>query len=177
MADVGVRSPLTSPAYSFLTDLRSDLRSARNFLKVFSLNVQSIVPELTELRTFLVPSLFHILAFRETFGLSRGIPMSWLPLMVLMCFVVIVLGRLVVVWPTKAIKATLAYKSAAGSYFEYVLISFRFNDVSVLVGFIYNPDRLHFDEVKAFLDLLALVSLNFDHLIVLGDFNFDILIF
>jgi hypothetical protein len=33
-----------------------------------------------------------------------------------------------------------------------------------------------FDEVKVFLDLLALVSFNFDHLIVLGHFNFDILL-
>jgi hypothetical protein len=41
---------------------------------------------------------------------------------------------------------------------------------------IYNPDRLHFDEMKTFLDLLALVSLDFDHLIVLRDFNFDILL-
>jgi hypothetical protein len=40
----------------------------------------------------------------------------------------------------------------------------------------YNPDRLHFDEVKAFIDLLALVLLDYDHLIVLGDFNFNILI-
>jgi hypothetical protein len=77
----------------------------------------------------------------------------------------------------KSIKATLVYKSAdAGSYFEYVLVSFRFNDVSILVGSIYNPDRLHFDEVRAFLDLLTLVSLDFDHLIVLGDSNFDILL-
>jgi hypothetical protein len=30
--------------------------------------------------------------------------------------------------------------------------------------------------VRAFLDVLALVSLDFDHLIVLGDFNFDILL-
>jgi hypothetical protein len=30
--------------------------------------------------------------------------------------------------------------------------------------------------MRAFLDLLALVSLDFDHLIVLGDFNFDILL-
>jgi hypothetical protein len=56
------------------------------------------------------------------------------------------------------------------------LVSFRFNDVFILVSFIYNPDRLQFDEVRAFLDLLALVSLDFDHLIVLEDFNFDILL-
>jgi hypothetical protein len=30
--------------------------------------------------------------------------------------------------------------------------------------------------VKVFLDLLALVSLDFDQLIILGDFNFDILL-
>jgi hypothetical protein len=58
----------------------------------------------------------------------------------------------------RSTKATVAYKSAPGSYFEYVLVSFRFNDVSILVGYIYNPDRLHFDEARAFLDLLALVS-------------------
>jgi hypothetical protein len=56
------------------------------------------------------------------------------------------------------------------------LVSFRFNDVFILVGSIYNPDRLHFDKVRAFLDLLALMSLDFDHLIVLKDFNFDILL-
>jgi hypothetical protein len=76
----------------------------------------------------------------------------------------------------RLIKANLAYKSAAGSYFEYTLLSFRFNDVSILVGSINKPDKLHFVEVKAFLDLLALVSLDFDQLIILGDFNFDILL-
>jgi hypothetical protein len=60
-----------------------------------------------------------------------------------------------------------------GSYFEYVLVSFGFNDVSILVG---SPDRLNFDENKAYLDLLTLVSLDFDHLIVLEKFNFDILL-
>jgi hypothetical protein len=56
------------------------------------------------------------------------------------------------------------------------LVSIRFNDVFILVGSIYNPARLHFDEdeVKSFLDLLALVSLDFDHhLIVSGDFNLN----
>jgi hypothetical protein len=43
------------------------------------------------------------------------------------------------------------------------------------MGSFYNPDRLHFDEVRAFLDLLTLVSLDYDHLIVLGDFNIDFL--
>jgi hypothetical protein len=45
--------------------------SARNFLNIFSLNDRSIVLKLTELRTFLVPSLFHILAFSETWLKSR----------------------------------------------------------------------------------------------------------
>jgi hypothetical protein len=49
----------------------------------------------------------------------------------------------------RSIKATLAYKSAGGSYFEYVLVSIRFNAVLILVGSIYNPDRLHFEEVRA----------------------------
>jgi uncharacterized membrane protein len=49
----------------------------------------------------------------------------------------------------KLIKATL---STAGSYFAYGLVSFCFNYVSILVGSFYNPDRLHFDEVKEFLD-------------------------
>jgi hypothetical protein len=88
MTDVGVRSPLTSLAHPFLTGLRSDLRSARNFLNVFSLNIRSIVPKLTELRTFLVPSLFHILAFSGTWLKSRHSNQL---------VVVIVLGRLVVV--------------------------------------------------------------------------------
>jgi hypothetical protein len=59
------------------------------------------------------------------------------------------------------------------------LLLHRFNDVSILVGSIYNPDRLHFDKVNfdkvKFLELLALASLDYDHLIVLGDFNIEIL--
>jgi hypothetical protein len=43
------------------------------------------------------------------------------------------------------------------------------------VGSIYNPDQLYFDEVRNFLDLLALGSLDYDQLIVLGDFIIDIL--
>jgi hypothetical protein len=69
----------------------------------------------------------------------------------------------------------LVYKSASGSYFEYILVSLRFNDVFILVESIYNSDRVHFDKVKAFLDLLALASLDYDQLIVLGDFNIEIL--
>jgi hypothetical protein len=69
-----------------------------------------------------------------------------------MCFVVIVLGWLVFfLFVNMSIKTTLAYKSTADSYFEYVLVSFCFKDVSIFVGSIFDPDRLHFDEVKAFL--------------------------
>jgi hypothetical protein len=118
-------------------------------------------------------SLFHILAFSETWLNSQRTNQ-------LVAFDVFNVFRCdrsraavggVALFVNRSIKTT-----AAGSYFEYVLVSFRFNDVSILLGSTFNPDRLHFDEVKAFLDLLALVSLDFDHLIVLGDFNFDILL-
>jgi hypothetical protein len=173
MTNVGVRSPLTDTDHPVLTALRSDLRSACNFLNVFSLNVQSIIPKMTELRTFLVPSLFQLLAFSET----------WLKnwLVAFDGFNVFradssraACGR-VALYVNISIKSTMVYKSASGSYFEYILVSLRFNDVSILVGSIYNPDRLHFYGVRAFLDLLALVSLDYDHFIVLGDFNIDIL--
>jgi hypothetical protein len=57
-----------------------------------------------------------------------------------------------------------------------VLVLLRFADVSVLVGFVYNPGRLNFDGVEACLSLLSVFSLEYDHLIVLRDFNPDILI-
>jgi hypothetical protein len=178
MADVAVRSPLTSPVHPYLIGLRSDLRSARNFLNVFSLNVRRIVPKLTELRTFLVPSLFHMLAFSKTCLKSRHSNqlVAFDGFNVFRCDRSRAAGGAAALFVNRSIKATLAYKSAAGSYFGYVLVSFHFNDVSILVGPINNPDRLHFDEVRAFLDLLALVSLNFDHLIVLGYFKFDVLL-
>jgi hypothetical protein len=37
-----------------------------NFMNIFSLNVQSLVPKLVELHSFLLPSIFHVLAFSET---------------------------------------------------------------------------------------------------------------
>jgi hypothetical protein len=71
----------------------------------------------------------------------------------------------------RSIEATLSYKSTAGFYFEYFLVSFRFKDAPIFVGSIYDHDRLHFDEIGAFFYLLALLSLNFGHLILLADFN------
>jgi hypothetical protein len=47
----------------------------------------------------------------------------------------------------------------------HVLVFFRFNDVYILVGSTYRPDQLHFDENRAFLEFLALVSLDFDNLL------------
>jgi hypothetical protein len=49
-------------------------------------------------------------------------------------------GGCVALFVDRSIKAALAYKSAGDSYFEYFLVSFRFNDVLILVGSIYNPD-------------------------------------
>jgi hypothetical protein len=67
-------------------------------------------------------------------------------------------------------------KSRAGAYFEFVLVSLRFVGVVVLVGSVYNPGRLNFGEFEAFLFRLSVLSLEYDHLIVLGYFNLDILI-
>jgi hypothetical protein len=72
VGSVGVRSPLINPDHPVLSALFSDLRSACDFLNILSLNIhQSIIPKMTELRTFLVPSLFHLLAFSETWLKSR----------------------------------------------------------------------------------------------------------
>jgi hypothetical protein len=130
------------------------------------LNVRSIVPNLTEPRTFLFPSLFHILAFSKTWFKPRHSNQldAFDGFNVFRCERSRAADGGVAFFVNSSIKANLAYKSDAGSYFEYVLVSLRFNDVSIYV-----------DEIKAFLDLLALVSLDFDHLIVLEDFNFDIL--
>jgi hypothetical protein len=56
-------------------------------------------------------------------GISRGIPISLLPLMVFNVFRYDrsrAAGGGVALFVNRSIKATLAYKSAAGSYFEYM---------------------------------------------------------
>jgi hypothetical protein len=45
-----------------------------------------------------------------------------------------------------------------------------------VVGSVYNPGRLNFGEVEVFLSRLSVLSLEYVHLMVLGDFNLDILI-
>jgi hypothetical protein len=65
MVDDGNRYLLTSTVHPFLTSLRSELRSSVNFVNIFTLNVQSLVPKLVELRYFFLPSIFHVLTFSE----------------------------------------------------------------------------------------------------------------
>jgi hypothetical protein len=45
-----------------------------------------------------------------------------------------------------------------------------------VVGSVYNHGRLNFGEVEVFLSRLSVLSLEYVHLMVLGDFNLDILI-
>jgi hypothetical protein len=97
------------------------------------LNVRSIVPNLTEFRTFLFPLLFHILAFGETWLKSRhSIQLvAFDGFNVFRCDCSRAARGGVALFVNKLIKVTMAYMSAAGSYFEYVLVSLRFNDVSI----------------------------------------------
>jgi hypothetical protein len=66
MADDGNRYPLTRTVHLFLISLRSELRNFVNFMNIFTLNVQSLVPKFVELRSFLLSSIFHVLVFSET---------------------------------------------------------------------------------------------------------------
>jgi hypothetical protein len=65
MANFGVGNfLLINPVHSFLIGFRFDLRIAHNFLNVFSFNVQSIVPELNELRNFSGFASFSLISFQ-----------------------------------------------------------------------------------------------------------------
>jgi hypothetical protein len=66
MADDGNRYPLIRTVHPFLTSLDLKLRSSVNFMNIFILNIQSLIPKLVELRSFLISSIFHVLAFSET---------------------------------------------------------------------------------------------------------------
>lgn len=182
MVDNGANHSTTRVAHPVLTDMKSRLKSSRNFLNCFSLNSQSINNKLPELRHILDPSLFHIISFCETWlkpsiynnavalngfrvfrrdrfrGRDRGI-----------------VGGGVALYVRDNIKAKLVKKSIDGASIEFILVSLDLNGVSVLVGSVYSPDRRHFPEMEEFLAELARISLDFDHLIVLGDFNIDLL--
>jgi hypothetical protein len=110
------------------------------FFDVFSLNV----------RSFLLPRLFFTCWLLVRLGLIRGIPISWLRLKAFRADRSRAACGDVALYVNKSIESTLVYKSASGSYFEYILVSLRFNDVSILGGSIYNPDRFHFYGVRAF---------------------------
>jgi hypothetical protein len=71
----------------------------------------------------------------------------------------------------KFYKATLVEKSRADAYFEFVLVLLRFAGRSDREGSVYNPGRLNFGEIEAFLSRLSVLSLEYDHLIMLRDFN------
>jgi hypothetical protein len=76
-------------------------------------------------------------------GLSHGIPISLFGFNVFRCDRSRAAGGCVALFVNRLIMADF---------------SFCFNDVSILVGSIYNPDWLHFDQVKTFLDsMLALI--------------------
>jgi exonuclease III len=178
----GANFSATRTVHPVLSDLKSRLKSSRNFLNCFSLNSQSITNKLPELRAILDPSLFHVLSFSETWLKSSQYNNS----VSLNGFRVFrrdrfrgrergIVGGGVALYVKENIKAKLVKKSIDGAFVEYILVSLDLNGVSVLVGSVYSPDRLHFPEMEEFLAELSLLSLDYDHLIVLGDFNIDLL--
>jgi Reverse transcriptase (RNA-dependent DNA polymerase) len=178
MADNGAGPPLASADHPLFLALRSKLRNSRNFLNVFSYNVRSLFPKMTELRSFLRPSLFHVLAFNETW-LKSSTTNGMVSFDGFSCFRndrARATGGGVALYISKCYKATLVGKSKPGATVEYVLVSLRFTGVSVLVGSVYNPrGGSVVDDVEIFLNFLCVESLKYDHCIIAGDFNIDIL--
>jgi hypothetical protein len=121
----------------------------------------------------LLPSIFHVLAFSDTWlkSFHSNQLVSFEGISVFRCDRFRAAHEGVALYINKCYKATLVEKSRAGAYSEFVLVSLRCAGVSVLVGSVYN-----FGEVEAFLSHLSVLSLEYDHLIVLGNFNLDILI-
>jgi hypothetical protein len=165
-----------------LSDLKSRLKNSRNFLNCFSLNSQSLTNKLPELCTILDPSLFHIISFSETWLKSSQYNNS----VSLNGFRVFrrdrfrgrdrgVVGGGVALYVRDNIKAQMVKKSIDEAIIEYILVSLDLNGVSVLVGSVYCPDSRHFPEMAEFIAELSTISMDFDHLIVLGDFNIDLM--
>jgi hypothetical protein len=178
MANNGSVTPLAGIDHPLYTALKSKLRSSKSFLNVFSLNVRSLLPKMLELRSFLRPSLFHILAFSETWlksGTSNSM-VSFDGFSVFRNDRFRIAGGGVALYINKCYKATLVGKSKPGAIVEYVLVSLRFAGVSVLVCSVYNPKGgSAIEDVVNFLNFVCIESLNFDHLLILGDFNIDLL--
>jgi Reverse transcriptase (RNA-dependent DNA polymerase) len=178
----GAMHPTARTVHPVLSDLKSKLKCSRNFLNCFSLNSQSITNKLPELRAILDPSLFHVISFSETWLKSSQYNNS----VALNGFRVFrrdrfrgrdrgVVGGGVALYVRDNIKAKLVKKSIDGAIIEFILVSLDLNGVSVLVGSVYSPDRRHFPEMEVFLAELSTISLDYDHLIVLGDFNIDLM--
>lgn len=170
--------PLAGIDHPLFVALQSKLRSSKNFLNVFSYNVRSLFPKMAELRSFLRPSLFHVLAFNETW-LKSSTTNGMVSFDGFSCFRndrFRATGGGVALYINKCYKATLVGKSKPGATIEYVLVSLRFAGVSVLVGSVYNPrGGSVIEDVEIFLNFLCVESLRYDHCVIAGDFNIDIL--
>lgn len=170
--------PLARTDHPLYMALKSKLRNSKSFLNIFSYNVRSLFPKMAELQSFLSPSLFHVLAFNETW-LKCSTTNGMVSFDGFRCFRndrFRTTGGGVALYINKCFKATLVGKSKPGATVEYVLVSLRCSGVSVLVGSVYNPrGGSVIDDVAIFLNFLCVESLEYDHCIIAGDFNIDIL--
>jgi hypothetical protein len=192
MASSGGRlDPAVSTVHPVLAHLKATLKCSQSHLNFFSLNAQSLTyDKLVELRTFLDPNLFHVLAFCETW---------WKPSQFSNSFSIdgfrlfrsdrirsreqsqgqnrsgLVRGGGLALYIKNNINARLVLKSKADAIVEYIFVSIRLGGTSILIGSVYNPNRNNVPEITNLLYLLAETSLDFDHVIVLGDLNFDLL--
>lgn len=145
-------------------------------LNICHLNARSIPQHIDEISNILTRSKMHICAVSESFlkpnspGSSFRVP----------GFKVVRNDRCqgrgggVLLYLPEYLKHEIVAQSEHGSNIEYLFVKICFSNIKILVGVCYNPPPSN-NKIQSLSDLLQDLSSRFHHVVLLGDFNINLL--
>ena len=155
----------------------SQIGKRRKFVNFAHINAESVVSHIDEIREMFKDNIFDVIAISETFlkpgitsesvkiqnynwirndrvGLGRG-------------------GVALLVHSKLAYKVLFQSPSAYSKSPEYIIIELAYKTCKMVVGVVYRPPKI--GKINEVFDEVAKLSATYEHIVLLGDFNADML--
>lgn len=172
-SDSAVRLNAPHPSSAYINTMSCN---PKFFLNIAHLNTCSAYPDLDEIRLVMRSSNLHGLAISETWykkGVHTGTMVEIPEFKLFRNDRKSKRGGGVALYLRKEIKSSYFLCSDESSLVEYLFVKSIINGTKFLIGTVYNPSREN--DISAFLNTLESVICQFDHVILLGDFNINLL--
>lgn len=152
------------------------LPSENSNLNICHINARSVPAHISDITNLLTESRLHVCAVSETFLKPNAMHCNYgvKGYRVFRNDRVDRSGGGVALYVTEGLSTKVVLSSGAGSEIEFLFVEVSTFSKKVLIGVCYNPPPSN-NKINSLQDILSDLADNYDHLILLGDFNINLL--